>query len=329
MSSSVHPGICQHLCVVVMVASLARSQLSTGSFGDVFPTQKIKETYQNSSGTDIEGSGDSETVDADYSEVVEADDYEVVDEDVVTPPPINTELRYSMDTKPAGEGISVTIYFTVLQDAMKMYCEVSAQAGTPAARNWPKEFPSTDLDSSNLNGTSVAGPVGDVNDTGAVIIPARQVFIDKDAPTVCSRKMPHLYVMKDITCCGDPSLPQCTEIEGKKLGCIEATGKSIVPYQSHFIMSNYKIAMSLDWRTNGYLNYFSLGVSEHTFNDLSYYDLESYCLAITDKEVSASDRRVRNSKFIAAGPNLFRTFSTLNFNSVNILSSGTSKCLHL
>ena len=231
MSSSVHLVICQHLCLVVMVASLARSQLSTGSFGDVFPTQRIKDIYQNGSGTDIEGSGDGETIEA-----VEADDYEVVDEDVVTPPPINTELRYSMDTKPAGEGISVTIYFTVLQDAMKMHCEVSAQEGTPAARNWPKEFQSTDSGSSNLNGTSIAGSVGDVNDTGAVIIPARQVFIDKDAPTVCSRKMPHLYVMKDITCCGDPSLPQCTEIEGKKLGCIEATGKSNVSYQYHFII---------------------------------------------------------------------------------------------
>lgn len=237
MSSSVQPGICQHLCLVVMVASLARSQLSTGSFGDVFPTQRIKDIYQNSSGTDIEGSGDSETVEADY--------YEVIDEDVVTtpppitPPPINTELRYSMDTKPAGEGISVTIYFTVLQDAMKMHCEVSAQEGTPAARNWPKEFQSTESGSSNLNGTSIAGSVGEANDTGAVIIPARQVFIDKDAPTVCSRTMPHLYVMKDITCCGDPSLPQCTEIEGKKLGCIEATGKCTVPYQSHFIMSDF------------------------------------------------------------------------------------------
>ena len=229
MSSSVHPGICQHLCLVVMVASLASSQLSTGSFGDVFPTQRIKDIYQNSSDTDIEGSGDSETVEADY--------YEVIDEDVVTPPPVNTELRYSMDTKPAGEGISVTIYFTVLQDAMKMHCEVSAQEGTPAARNWPKEFQSNESGSSNINGASIAGSVGEVNDTGAVIIPARQVFIDKDAPTVCSRKMPHLYVMKDITCCGDPSLPQCTEIEGKKLGCIEATGKSIVPYQSHLIMS--------------------------------------------------------------------------------------------
>ena len=234
MSSSVHPGICQHLCLVVMVASLASSQLSTGSFGDVFPTQRIKDIYQNSSDTDIEGSGDSETVEADY--------YEVIDEDVVTPPPVNTELRYSMDTKPAGEGISVTIYFTVLQDAMKMHCEVSAQEGTPAARNWPKEFQSNESGSSNINGASIAGSVGEVNDTGAVIIPARQVFIDKDAPTVCSRKMPHLYVMKDITCCGDPSLPQCTEIEGKKLGCIEATGKSIVPYQSHLIMSYFSKA---------------------------------------------------------------------------------------
>ena len=65
------------------------------------------------------------------------------------------------------------------------------------------------------------------------------------------------------------------------------------------------------------------GTVTHDFTDLTYADVEAYCLAITDKEVSAGRRRT--PKFISAGPSSFRSFGLLNFNSVNFLSSGTSK----
>jgi hypothetical protein len=61
---------------------------------------------------------------------------------------------------------------------------------------------------------------------------------------------------------------------------------------------------------------------EHDITDLAFYDVEAYCLAISDKEADVTFRRT--PKFIAAGPSFFRTFSLFNFNSVNFLSSGTS-----
>ena len=41
----------------------------------------------------------------------------------------------------------------------------------------------------------------------------------------CSETMPHIYILKDTSCCGFPSLPQCAAVEGKKLGCIDTLGK--------------------------------------------------------------------------------------------------------
>ena len=70
-------------------------------------------------------------------------------------------------------------------------------------------------------------------------------------------------------------------------------------------------------------NYFT-GTVEHTFAELSYHDLETFCLAITDRAVSVSRNSARTPKFISAGPSFFRTFRVFNFDNVKFLSSGTS-----
>ena len=66
---------------------------------------------------------------------------------------------------------------------------------------------------------------------------------------------------------------------------------------------------------------------EHDFTDLQFYEVEDYCLAITDKEVPAAFRST--PRFIAAGPSFFRTFGSFNFDSVNFLSSGLSMLLEM
>ena len=68
----------------------------------------------------------------------------------------------------------------------------------------------------------------------------------------------------------------------------------------------------------------SSGSSDHEFPDLTYDEVEEYCLAIADKEAPTGNR-FRTPKFIATPQSFFRTFSLLNFNNINFLSSGTSK----
>ena len=65
----------------------------------------------------------------------------------------------------------------------------------------------------------------------------------------------------------------------------------------------------------------------HLFTDISYYEVEEYCLAITNQEASSVGRsgQLDSTKFIAAGPQSFRAFGLHNFNTVNFLSSGTSR----
>ena len=74
-----------------------------------------------------------------------------------------------------------------------------------------------------------------------------------------------------------------------------------------------------------YLNF--TGTVEHVFTDLSYYEVEEYCLAITNQEATSVGRsgQLNSPNFIAAGPQSFRAFGLYNFNTVNFLSSGTSK----
>ena len=65
----------------------------------------------------------------------------------------------------------------------------------------------------------------------------------------------------------------------------------------------------------------------HVFTDLNYYEVEEYCLAITNQEATSvgRSRQLDSPKLIAAGPHPFRPFGLHNFNTVNFLSSGTSK----
>ena len=83
----------------------------------------------------------------------------------------------------------------------------------------------------------------------------------------------------------------------------------------------------LNWKTFQliYLNF--TGTVEHVFTDLSYYEVEEYCLAITNQEATSVGRsgQLNSPNFIAAGPQSFRAFGLYNFNTVNFLSSGTSK----
>jgi len=74
-----------------------------------------------------------------------------------------------------------------------------------------------------------------------------------------------------------------------------------------------------------YLNF--TGTVEHVFTDLSYYEVEEYCLAIANQEATSVGRsgQLNSPNFIAAGPQSFRAFGLYNFNTVNFLSSGTSK----
>ena len=66
------------------------------------------------------------------------------------------------------------------------------------------------------------------------------------------------------------------------------------------------------------------GEVEHTFAELSYHDLDDFCLAITDKAASVSRKNARTPKFIAAGLTFFKAFEIFNFHNVQFLSSGTS-----
>ena len=168
--------------------------------------------------------------------------------DTPTSPPVGTRLSFDMHTRIAGEGLSVTIHFDVVEDGMKMFCDTSALPGTTAANIW-----------------SHNGLVDSIEDTsnenlGVDVVESSQNndhFVDQDASIVtneaafdgetgegifdqagnnraqsnsCPSDVPHIYILKDTSCCGLPSLPQCGAVNGIKLGCIERLGK----YQNSF-----------------------------------------------------------------------------------------------
>jgi len=301
------------------------------------------------SGGVVDGSSDDTAVESSVDTASET-----VLDDTPDAPPVGTEVSYDMGTGSAGGGISADISFIQMEGGtLRMICDVSAQSGTDSATFWPDEFPEDvevevleDVGAGGSDG-SIASDVADVDvdvadvdanvdvaDVDANVISNDEAIettsntenseqsVDSISPNVessdaenanvdddtasetvessnsadntdnervvstCSTTMPHLYILKDTSCCADPSLAQCASVEGKKLGCLEQTG-SIT----------------------------------HDFTDLTYADVESYCLAITNKEVSAVRRRT--PKFISAGPSFFRAFGLLNFNTVNFLSSGT------
>ena len=42
--------------------------------------------------------------------------------------------------------------------------------------------------------------------------------------TNCSSKMPHLYIIKDTSCCTDPMQYKCSSVYGMKLECLLGSG---------------------------------------------------------------------------------------------------------
>jgi hypothetical protein len=236
-----------------------------------------------------------------------------------------------------------------------MHCEVTATAGTDAAALWPDEFTSDETsesdsedtdanevssdDGSEADSSDAESVEGDANvitsdaedsentdtaneeetveeasdavenvnndsesvDTEAdavadTVADAVETVVSDDAESEgrkiqargsCTPNMPYIYLLKETSCCSDPTAAACASTEAYKLGCIDKTGSS-----------------------------------DHDFSDLKYSEVENYCLAITDKEAGTGNR-FRSPKFIASGPSFFRTFSLLNFNNVNFLSSGT------
>ena len=81
--------------------------------------------------------GNSEDSQDDYGD--EYEEEEVVEEDAYVPPPVGTELGFTMAT--GTSGLYVNIYFTQMEDGLSMHCDVSATAGTDAALLFPAEFP--------------------------------------------------------------------------------------------------------------------------------------------------------------------------------------------
>ena len=76
----------------------------------------------------IEGSGEKNDSDDDRT-------LQNVSESPPIDVPIGTQLRFTMNSKPSGQGMSTTIYFTVKSNnELEMYCNIAAQPGTPAAR---------------------------------------------------------------------------------------------------------------------------------------------------------------------------------------------------
>jgi len=302
--------------------------------------------------TDSEDDSDSE-VEEELVDVTEAEIYV---------PPVGTELDFTLET--GTEGLGLNIYFTQMEDSLSMHCEVTAQEGTAAANLFPAEFSSDDAsesdseeadanevsssDDSEADSSDADSSEGDANvitndatdeentdtaneeetveeasDTVADAVNdvvedvADSETVDTETDTVadsesdtvessddtsesadrkrqargtCTSSMPYIYLLKDTDCCSDPKATKCASTEAYNLGCIDKTGSS-----------------------------------DHDFPDLMYSDVENYCLAITDQQVSSNYRSLglRTPKFIASGPSFFRTFSLLNFNNVNFLSSGT------
>ena len=145
-------------------------------------------------------------------------------------PPVGTKLSFDMHTRLAGEGLSVTIYFVVVEDGMKMYCDTTALPDTTAAQIW------SDIDSLNSleDIESEANSVDANTDQDANIVTNGENFISEGEGIFdrsntrdkqCPENTPHIYILKDTSCCGLPRLPQCAAVNGIKLGCIDKLGR--------------------------------------------------------------------------------------------------------
>merc|ERR1719400_127037 len=257
---------------------------------DEFPVET--DTSSSSDDTSSGTSDDSATsVDGDAS-VLTADDTDTA----------NTDTSSSDDTETAS-GSDTEAADTASADASETADSGTADssaasdgatdAGTDTANtdtSGTTDTESTDDSTADAAATETDTASG-TDDTAASSV-ERTVFraVGDRASGSCSSTMPQLYIIKENTCCSDPSQAQCASVQGKKLGCLESTG-----------------------------------TVEHVFTDLSYYEVEEYCLAITNQEATSVGRsgQLNSPNFIAAGPQSFRAFGLYNFNTVNFLSSGT------
>merc|ERR1719464_2146266 len=258
---------------------------------DEFPVET--DTSSSSDDTSSGTSDDSatSTVDGDAS-VLTADDTDTTNTD--TSSSDGTETASGSDTE-AAETPSVDTSETA--DSGNADSSAATDDATDAGTDTTDTDTSgtTDTESTDDSTADTAATetdtASDTDDTAASSV-ERTVFraVGDRASGSCGSDMPQLYIIKDNTCCTDPSQAQCASVEGKKLGCLESTG-----------------------------------TVEHTFTDLSYYEVEEYCLAITNKEATSAARsgQLDSPKFVAAGPQSFRAFGLYNFNNVNFLSSGT------
>ena len=167
------------------------------------------------------------------------------DESSQVSPPVRTKLSFDMHTRIAGEGLSVTIYFIVVEDGMRMYCDTTALPGTTAANIWSQKMASTldnenndvndihDYDHHDSDNTTIHQDVDIITNDGNFGVEhdeditnqfegARKSQIRAGA---CHESMPNIYVLKDKSCCGFPSLPQCKAVNARKLGCVDKLGK--------------------------------------------------------------------------------------------------------
>ena len=99
---------------------------------------------------------------------------------IETDPPGGTELRFTMTPSNIAQGINAWVVFTQLKKGLRLNVELSVPSEN-------KQFSVEDRVISDTN---------------------------------CSSNMPHLYMIKDTSCCTEPTHLKCTSVYGMKLECL-------------------------------------------------------------------------------------------------------------
>ena len=258
---------CQCLCESACLVNLAQLAIHDGAMDNI--GSRCATTCEDSCGTceyDCISACSSTHQSLDVEQSLEtpatSSETDEISQNSPVPPPIGTELSFDMHTRIAGEGLSVTIYFIVVEDGMKMYCDTSALPGTTADNIWSQET-TLSLDNEdieqlpendsfdylyNLNYEIHDNDnIGDVDSDNSLINQDVDIMSnngdfedehDEDVSELlqegrkkqvragsCHESMPHIYILKDTSCCGFPSLPQCNAVNGRELGCVDKLGK--------------------------------------------------------------------------------------------------------
>ena len=101
-----------------------------------------------------------------------------------TDPPGGTELRFTMTPSDVVQGINASVVFTQLKKGLRLNVKLSVPSGN-------KHFNVKDRVISETN---------------------------------CSSNRPHLYIIKDTSCCTEPTHLKCTSVYGRKLECLLGSG---------------------------------------------------------------------------------------------------------